>query len=406
MTRHDRPARSALAARWDLDPEVTFLNHGSFGACPTAVLDAQAELRRRLEREPVRFFVRELPALLATAREALAPVLGAKADDLAFVPNATTGVSTVLASLELGPGDELLTTSHVYGACRNALARAAAARGATLVVAEVPFPLGHADEVIDAVVRATTRRTRLALIDHVTSPTGLVFPVGRIVSALHERGVDVLVDAAHAPGMVPMALDALGAAWTTGNCHKWLCTPKGSAFLHVRRDKQAALRPLVTSHGATQPLRGQSRFRLEFDWTGTADPTAPLVLPDALRVLGGLVEGGLAGVRQRNRALALEARGILMRHLGLATPPAPDDLIGSLAALPLPDAPPGTPGPSPLGVDPLQDALWERHRIEVPVFPWPAGPRRLVRVAAQLYNAPAEYELLGRALRELLDEGR
>lgn len=398
-----RPDPGPLAAHWDLDPAVTFLNHGSFGACPRAVLAAQAEWRARLEREPVRFFIRELPGALEGVRATLGALLGAQADDLALVPNATTGVSTVLRGIGLQPGDELVTTDHAYGACKNALDAIAAERGATVVVARVPLPT-HPDAVVEAVLRTLTKRTRLALLDWVTSPTGLVFPMGQLVTELGRRGVDVLVDGAHAPGMVPMALDHLGAAYTTGNLHKWLCTPKGSAFLHVRRDRQAGLRPLVISHGATAPLRGRSRFQVEFEWTGTFDPTPWLVLPDAVRTLEGLVPGGLPALRQRNRSLALEGRRLLERSLGAASL-APDEMIGALAAVALPDGPPGE-AMSAQGTLPLQDALFERFAVEVPIVPWPALPKRLVRISAQLHNAIEQVAWLAGGLKVLLAEER
>lgn len=393
-----------LAAAWTLDPTIDFLNHGSFGACPRDVLARQDALRARLERQPVQFFVRDLEDLMAGARADLARFVGADPDDLAAVPNATTGVSTVLRALDLAPGDELLTTDHAYGACKNALDAVAVRAGARVVVARVPFPLASEDDVVEPVLAAVTPRTRLALLDHVTSPTGLVFPVRRLVAALAARGVDALVDAAHAPGMVDVDLDATGAAYTTGNCHKWLCAPKGAAFLHVRRDRQAGLRPLVVSHGATRPLGTSSRFRLEFDWTGTSDPTAFLCVPAAIEHVGGLVAGGWPALRAANRALALEARTALCAALDVP-PPAPEAMLGALAAVPLPDAPTGS-RPSRFGTEPLQDALLERWRIEVPVFAWPARPRRLVRVSAQRYNHPGQYERLGRALVTLLAEER
>ena len=205
-------------------------------------------------------------------------------------------MSTVLRSIDFRAGDELLITDHAYNACRNALERAAGAAGARVKVAAVPFPLSGPDAVVEAVLNEVTPRTRLALIDHVTSPTALVFPVARLVAELAARGVDALVDAAHAPGMVPVNLDQTGAAYTTGNFHKWVCAPKGAAFLHVRRDRQRLIHPLVTSHGANSERRDRSRFRLEFDWTGTADPAPYLAVPEALRFLGSLAPGGLPRV--------------------------------------------------------------------------------------------------------------
>ncbi len=389
------PAPSPFARHWDLDPEVVFLNHGSFGACPRDVLALQHELRARLEREPVLFLHRELERRLDAARAELARFVGCDADDLAFVANATTGVNTVLRSLAWQPGDELLVTDHEYAACRNALDFVAARHGARVVVAPIPFPIGSAQHAVDAVLAHATARTKLLLIDHVTSPTGLVLPVEPIVAALRARGVDTLVDGAHAPGMLPLALDRLGAAYYTGNCHKWLCTPKGSALLYVRRDRQAAIRPLTISHGASSPRVDRSRFRLEFDFTGTDDPTPFLCVPAALQFLDGVLPGGIADVQRHNRELALRARERLCRALGVE-PPAPAAMLGSLASVPLPAT--DAPGVAPLGLDPLQLALFERHRIEVPVVRWPQPTLRLLRVSPQLYNSDAQHEYLAAAV--------
>jgi isopenicillin-N epimerase len=400
-------APSEFASLWTLDPSVTFLNHGSFGACPKPVLEAQNEWRARLEREPVAFFVRDLEQLLDEARGAVSGFVGCDAEDLAFVPNATTGVNAVLGSLAPGfaAGDEILFTNQGYGACANALAQLAERTGVKIVVAQVPFPLPGPDAVVDAVLAAATPRTRLALIDHITSPTGVIFPIARLVAALAERGIDTLVDGAHGPGMVELHLDQLGAAYYAGNFHKWVCAPKGAAMLHVRRDRQARIRPLVTSHGASSPRQDRSRFRLEFDWTGTSDPTAVLCVPTALRVLGGLLPGGWPMVMASNRALALAGRRLLADEFDQPLP-CPDEMIGSLAALPLPDGDLAAPTKTPYADD-LQEALVTRHQIQVPIMPWPARPRRLVRIAAQVYNAPEQYDYLAGALRtELANEGR
>jgi isopenicillin-N epimerase len=392
----DDPAR-----HWTLDPGCDFLNHGSFGACPREVLATQSRLRAQIERQPVRFFMREHDALLDQARVALAAVLDAEPAELVFVPNATTGVNAVLRALPFAPGDELLTTDHAYNACANALRFVAERAGARVVVARMPFPVHSPDEAVAAVLAAVTPRTRLALIDHVTSPTALVLPVARIVRALAERGVDTLVDGAHAPGMVPLSLRALGAAYYTGNCHKWLCAPKGAGFLAVRADRQARVRPAVISHGANSPRTDRSRFQLEFDWTGTADPTAYLAVPAAIAFLSGLLPGGLASLMDHNRALALRARAHLAAQLG-TTLPCPDEMIGAIASVPLPDGPAlASSSPPPL-VDPLQDALLARYQTEVPIVPWPAPPGRLVRISAQHYNRFEQYERLATHLRALL----
>jgi len=385
-----------LARHWTLDPGIDFLNHGSFGACPRPVLEAQAELRARLERQPVQFLARDLEGLLDEARGALGRFVGADPDDLACVPNATTGVNTVLRSLPLQPGDELLTTNHAYNACQNAL-RLRESAGVKVVVATVPWPLSSPGQVIDAVLAAATARTKLALLDHVTSPTGLIFPLPELIGRLAARGIDTLVDGAHAPGMLPLDLRGLGAAYYTGNCHKWLCAPKGAAFLHVRRNRQQGIRPLTISHGANAPRKDRSRFRLELDWTGTDDPTAFLSVPEAIDFLGSLLPGGWPALMARNRSLALRGRQILCQALGVPAP-APESMLGSLASVPLPDFT-GEPWSKGVWWHPLQRALLEEHRIEAPVMIFPAHPRQLIRISAQAYNSEEQYARLASALR-------
>lgn len=386
-----------------LDPQIVFLNHGSFGSCPLAVLEYQTELRRRLEREPITFFVRDLEGLLDDARNVLAGFVGADSQDIVIVPNATSGVNAVLRSLDFKPGDELLVTDHEYNACRNALNFVVERSGAKVVVAEVPFPLKSPDEVVSAVLSAVTSKTKLLLIDHVTSQTGMIMPISEIVGQLAEQGIDTLVDGAHAPGMIPLDLRSLGAAYYTGNCHKWICAPKGAALLYVRRDRQHLIRPLVISHGANSPRTDRSRFQIEFGWMGTGDPTAGLCIPKALEYIGSLIAGGWPEVMRRNRELAFEAREIICRALGIDKP-CPDEMIGSLASFPIPDARSTEPSKSPLYLDPWQDELMARHKIEVPIVPWPAPPKRLLRISAQLYNSLPQYELLAQAIRELIRE--
>ncbi|MFQ5671066.1 MAG: aminotransferase class V-fold PLP-dependent enzyme [Acidobacteriota bacterium] len=397
------PAALSYSGHWLLEPDVLFLNHGSFGACPRAVLQVQQQWRERLEREPVRFFVSELEPLLDTARDRLANLIGADPSLLAWVPNATAGVNAVLRSLPFHPGDELLTTDHEYNAGHNALEFVARRAGARVVVAQVPFPLHDPDQVIEAVLGAATPKTRLALLDHVTSQTGLILPVKRLVRELDARGIDTLIDGAHAPGMLPLNLGALDAAYYTGNCHKWLCSPKGAGFLWVRRDRQDRIRPLPISHGANSSRRDRSRFHLEFDWTGTFDPTPILSVGEAIRFMGSLLPGGWPELMAANRSRALAARRILCETLEIS-PPAPDAVIGALASLPLPDGPPA-PRASALDQDPLQEALLARYRIQVPVIAWPEPPRRLIRISSQIYNQLDQYRVLARALAEILRRG-
>jgi isopenicillin-N epimerase len=393
-----------LGALWPLDPAVSFLNHGSYGACPSEVLKHQAVLRAELEAEPVRFLGRELDARLDVARRALGAFVGADPDDLAFVTNATSGVNAVLRSLPFESGDELLTTDHAYGACRNTLDFVARRTGARVVLVPIPFPVTSPDEIVETVLAKATSRTRLTLLDHITSPTALVLPIQAMVQALAARGIETLVDGAHGPGMVPLDLSRLGAAYYSGNCHKWLCAPKGSAFLWVRRDRQPEVHPLTISHGATGERPGRTRFRLEFDWTGTSDPTAWLTVPKAIDYVGGLLPGGWPAVMARNRALALEARGLLCAAAGTA-PACPDEMIGSIASVRLPDSP--LVNPAWRQPDPLQPRLLEGWGIEVPIMRWPGPPHRLIRVSAQLYNHRAQYARLADALaKELAAEPR
>ncbi len=400
---------AGLRSHWELAPDVVFLNHGSFGATPAVVLADQARWRARMESDPVAFFVRDLDGLLAGVRAALGRFVGADPEDLALLPNATAGVNTVLRSLTFSPGDELLATGHEYNAAVNALRFAAARDGATVVVVDPGMPVIGADDVADRILDAVTPRTRLALISHVTSPTGVVLPVERLVPALRERDVETLVDGAHAPGMLPLDLDALGSAYYTGNCHKWVCAPKGAAFLHVRRDLRDAVRPLAISHGANDPDPDRPRFRKEFDWTGTDDPTAWLAIPAALATIGGLLPGGWPAVMAANHALALHGRDLILDALARIEPGppragAPDAMTGSMATVTLPGrgAEPFV-SRSPLDVDPIGAALWERWRIEVPILAIPGRPGegRLVRISAQLYDTPDEYALLAGALAEL-----
>lgn len=389
-----------VSSHWQLDPEIDFLNHGSFGACPTSVLEVQKDLRQRLEREPVAFFMRDYRPMLDETRQALAQFIGADPQDLVFIQNATAGVNAVVRSLSFTPGDELLTTNHTYNACRNALEYAAAQWGAKVVVAPCPFPLNDPEEIVTAIEQHITERTRLALFDHITSPTGLVLPVERLLALFHERGIDTLVDGAHALGMMDLDIGRLKPTYYTGNCHKWLCAPKGAAFLYVARERQPEIHPLIVSHGANSPRTDSSRFLLEFDWPGTMDPTPWLAVPEAIRFMGSLFDDGWAGLRRHNRELVLYGRERLCTTLGVPIP-SPESMIGSLATVPLPSGAADT-GPDPQRVDPLQDTLFYQKKIEVPVVNWPCSPSRMVRISAQAYNHPAQYDRLAEVLKSLL----
>ena len=387
---------------WQLRPDIVFLNHGSYGACPTDVLEAQREWRDRLEAEPIRFLTRELDARLGEAREAVGAFLHADPAGLAFVPNATAGVNTALRSLDLEPGDELLTDDHEYNATINAMRAVARPAGARVVVAPIGLPIAGEDQVVEALLDAVTPRTRLLVISHVTSPTALILPVERLVREFAALGIDTLDDAAHAPGMVPVDVDALDAAYWTGNGHKWPCAPKGAGVFWVRADLRDTVRPLVISHGFNAPLAdGRTRFRHEFDWTGTADPTAYLTLAAAIDWMAAQVSGGWPEVMATNHQLAVAGRDMICSALGIEAP-SPASILGSMAAIALPGM------TSDRAAFELMTALYDEDRIEVPIGGWPVAAARssadaspahvLLRISAQRYNEPSDYVRLAEAL--------
>jgi isopenicillin-N epimerase len=378
---------------WALDPEVTYLNHGGFGAVPLSVMEEQRRWGERIERNPNRFMAREALDSIAWARARLSEFVGADPEAVAFVRNATAGVNAVVQSLAFDAGDRVVLTDHAYNACRNALDAVAVRHGLELVTVPIPLPVTGPEAVRDRVLEAVTPDTRLLLLDHVTSQTALVFPVEEIVPLVEEMGVPVLVDGAHAPGMVPLDLDRLGASFYAANLHKWVCAPRGSGFLHVRSDRRDGIVPPAISHGWNDDSPDRSRFHKLFDWTGTDDLTAWLSVPAALEALAGR-PGGVAGAMERNHSLTMGGRQVLEELLGLP-PVAPEAMVGSMAALRLP---PGV-GPDPGSTDDeLGRVLGRRWKIEVPVTVFPRWPQRLIRISAQEYNTLDDFERLAEAL--------
>lgn len=393
-----RPQRSVLAHHWNLDSDVVFLNHGSFGAAPQSVIEEQRIWQEKMESEPVRFFEEILPSALIDTRNALAQMLVCDADDIALVENATSGVNTVLRSLQFSPGDEILVPDHAYQACRNAIDFVASRSGASVVTVQIPFPIEGPEIVMNRMLAAVTDRTVLAMIDTVTSPTGLRMPFEDLTSALEGRGVQVLLDAAHGIGMLPLSLGELGASYVTSNAHKWLCAPKGAAFLYVRKDRQKDIHPLTISHGMTFPLGDTTRFRHEFDWTGTRDPTAWCVLPFVIDHIAGFVDGGWPEIMKRNHSLALEARALLCNRLGMKSP-CPDEMVATIATMVLPA---GGSGGIPLHEpDPLHARLLQRG-IQIPVWSWQSPAGRYFRISAHLHNHIDEYSYLADVLQDEL----
>jgi isopenicillin-N epimerase len=374
-----------VAGLWTLDPEVTFLNHGSFGAVPEEVLAEQSRWRGEMEREPVEFLWRRLAALIDEARRVAAPFVDADPDGFAFVPNATTGVCTVLASLDLRPGDRLVATDHAYPAVLNALLATCDRTGAELAVAEIPLPPPAPGDVVARIEALLDQRTKLVVIEHVTSATATILPAGGVVEACRRAGVPVMVDAAHAPGMLDLSVDHLQPDFWTGNFHKWVCAPKGSAGLWVGGRHRERVHPLVVSHGAGEG------FAAEFDFVGTDDYTAYLTVPAAIGFMTGL---GWDRVRRHNHDLAAFGQRVVSAALE-TEPPVPSSAFGSMALCALP----ARLAPDADVAQRLQLRLFEDHRIEVPISWWNGSA--YLRLSAQVYNAPADYELLAGALAGL-----
>lgn len=392
------PAPSPFRRHWTLAPGLVFLNHGAFGACPKPVLKLQEELRREMEASPVQFLWRNYEERLEPSRRELARFVGARPQDIVFVGNATTGVNAVLRSLRLRRGDELLTTSLDYNACRNVIMEAARASEARLVVADVPFPLKSADEIVEAVLANVTSRTRIAMLDHVTSDSGMILPLPTLIRELTERGVETLVDGAHAAGMLALNLEKLGATYYTANLHKWVCAPKGAAFLWVREDKQPEIQPPVISHGNSRSRPGYTSFQDRFDWPATFDPSAWFCVKDAIGWMRGLMSGGWRVLREHNHELVVSARRFLCAELGVE-PPCPDSMLGSLATVPLPADFPDEPRHEK--IDAEQAVLYDRYAIEVPFSRFGNPVRRWFRISAQIYNSMAEYEYLAEAMKRM-----
>jgi len=382
-----------VRAEWVVDPEIIFLNHGSFGATPRPVLDAQAALQLAMEKDPVRFLDRELAERLHLALVDVSLFLGTTRRRLAFVPNATTGVNTVLRNLDLEPGDELLISDHGYPAVIRTMHRVAEETGAVVRIQPVPWPeTGRASDLADALVAGVTEKTRLVIVDHVASPSALVFPVAEIIGRVRERGALVLVDAAHGPGMFPIELDILQPDFWTGNLHKWVCAPKGCAVLWTAEEHAERMLPLVTSHYFP------SGWPEEFNWSGTYDPSAFLAAPAALAWMGDNL--GWDRVRDHNRRLVRYGQRLACSITGIAPPVDParnDVLFGSMIPVPLPER---IPHETKEETSDFQRRLFEEHAIEVPVIP--GQERAHLRLSAQVYNRPEDYEILADALRTLL----
>lgn len=391
--------RENLSRLFLLDPEVTFLNHGSYGACPRPVFETYQRWQLQLERQPVAFMdpARGMTAWLRDGRVAVAGMVGADPDDLVGLTNATAGLNIVVQSLDLNPGDEILTTDHEYAALEKTWAYVCRRSGAVVRPVTIPLPLTREAPFTEALLAGITDRTRVLFLSHITSATALVFPIARIVAEARARGIFTVIDGAHTPGHIPLNLDALGADYYAGNCHKWMMAPKGAAFLHVRRELQAGINPLVISHGWTAEGRtpgapgpfGNSAFIDGLEMQGTRDPSAWLTVPAAVDFARQHDWGNVARECQR---LVQDTAARVSALTGLPGFCSPEFCAPQMVSMPVPDC-------DPLG---LQQRLLAEFRIEIPCFKWQA--HTIVRVSAQGYNTQAQMDLLVAALTELLPQ--
>lgn len=386
-----------LARHFLLSEDVVFLNHGSFGACPRPVFQAYQEWQLELERQPVAFLHGvHLTTRMRVPRVALAAEVGTSPEDIVPVVNATEGLNIVIQSLELKPGDEILTTDHEYSALEKTWAYVCRRTGAKVVVAKVPMPFVSEAAFTDALTGAFTERTRVLFLSHITSPTAIVFPIEPAIKAAKARGIWTVIDGAHAPGHIPLDLTAMDVDFYSGNLHKWLMTPKGSAFLYVRPELQTLINPLVISHGWTADSKalgakgafGNSPFIDEIEMQGTRDPAAWLSVPAALEFRR---EHDWPAVQKHCQALAQDTARRMLELTGLAPLTSPQFCAPQMVAMPVPDT----------GLEPQQvhDMLLAKYRIEIPVFKW--QDHCIVRLSVQGYNSKPQMDGLIGALTDI-----
>ena len=388
---------------WDLDTSMTFLNHGAFGGTPRAVLARQTEFRRQSDAQPLRYFMREHDDLVNKSKQTVGDFLGMNPNNFVFVQNTTQGINTILHSLRPEKGDEWLITSLNYGACVQTFNWYATRYNVQLNTAIIPFPLHNEDEIVERVLAAVTSKTRLVLLDHITSATGIILPIKKIIDRLRDYEIDVLIDGAHAPGMLPLDIESLGAAYYVGNGHKWICSPKGAAIMYVRPDKQRDLLPLQLSHRHDKAVGTPENWSNQFIMTGTMDYSPYFCMATAIDFFENTFENGWSGVRNYNHNLTLQARKLLADALE-TTLPAPENRIGNLATILLNDdvAPPAYGYNYSEG---LQDRLFYEHNIEVPIFyiknHETGKTAQYLRIACQLYNSLPQYQHLATILLKI-----
>jgi isopenicillin-N epimerase len=376
-----------------LDPEVIFLNHGSFGACPKPVFETYQLWQRKLENQPVAFLGRDFFEFDRQARQALGAFLNSAADDLVFVPNTTHGVNIIARSLALGPGDEILTSDHEYGACDHAWELICKKSGSTYTRQPVPLPTHSSEELVEQIWQAVTPRTKVIYLSHITSPTALHLPVEILCARARQAGILTLVDGAHAPGQIALDLQAVGADFYTGNCHKWMLSPKGAGFLYARPEVQHLIEPLIVSWGYHVPphMATGSHFLDILQWTGTRDPAAAFSVAAAIQFMQA---HDWQTIQQTCHDLLGTAIQRICDLVGMPPPyPLDSQLFHQMGIAPLPP-----------GVDAtlLKTRLYEEYRIEVQLTEW--NDRIFVRISVQAYNTQSDLDALCNALEALLPQ--
>ncbi|KAF5584249.1 isopenicillin N epimerase [Fusarium pseudocircinatum] len=387
---------------WQIHTDIMYLDNGAFGSCPKSVVEKQKSIRQSIEENPHEFFERSYVSGLEASRRSLADFLHVDYRDMFLLPGATHAMNVVIQSLRFNPDDEILTTNVAYSSVRMVLDHVAKRDGAHIIIVDVPLLVTGPEDVMQRILAGVTTRTRFAVIDHIPSRTGLVLPAKQIVKELESRGIDTLVDGAHAPGMIHLDLEDIKAAYYVANCHKWMCAPRGIGFLHVRRDRAQNIKPLVIARSPYVVGKSKhSELEHSFGWSGTYCPSAMLSLPSAIDHLNTVMPGGYSGLTSRNHDLAVLARSIVCKAIGVKIP-CPDSMIAAMATIPLPDS----PGPEQEGMLPIQQALWKEHGIVIPVYSWPSYPKRVIRLSVQAYNTLDQYLKLADCLRIVLDKER
>lgn len=399
---------------WNLDPQVLHLNHGSFGVCPRSIVEHQRHIQDEVEADPDRFFITEAEDRLMDAKAELGRFLGVDASTLVWVRNATTAVNAVLRSLPLKQGDQVLVTDHIYNACQNVLVRVREEKGIELVITPVPFPIVSSEQISAAVLDKVTSRTRLVMLDHLTSASALIFPVAEILEELNRLGIASLIDGAHAPGQIPLDLSRLGATYYTGNCHKWLFAPRGCAFLYAAPEVQPSIHPAVISHGSNAESSTYSDYQLRFKWAGTEDLSAYLCVPRAIEFPEKAKIGSWQHLMDRNHRLVVEGREILCSALSIQVP-CPESLLGAMATFVLPESLVSAIPRIPILMEVPESwhlrrqllteprwQLWQyvylTYGIDAMGSTLPGDNRLFMRISAQLYNQREDYQRLGEAL--------